>query len=624
VTDRRLLAAVGVAAAGIGLVAVAYPGLVAGLSTVQVVVPLFGVVAVVQGVRAFGSRPESLRYAETPNPETRAVSVPGESFDAALAARSDAVRSRLESAAVAVLTQHGDCDEAEARDRLRAGTWTDDREAAAFFSPEVRPDAAGSLGGRIRTSLGATADVRAQARRVVATLAAVVEDDDTPRDFDGSDSPPDRYDPSSDLDAAPGEPADRRTGRWRGTLAFALVAGGAGMLARSPGLLLACGTGIAVAAYARIATPPAVALDVERTLSDPDPSPGDEIAVTLTVRNAGEQFLPDVTVVDGVPPELSVAEETPRCATALRAGEAATVSYAVEAELGDHEFEPVTVVARDFSGAAERTTRVECETTVGCSSPLSATGRVPLRDQTSGHAGRIATDVGGAGIEFYGVREYRPGDPLSRIDWNQRAKTGELTTLEFRESHAATVVVVVDGRETARLAPAPDERSAVARSVEGAGAAVASLLDSGEQVGVAALAPEECWLAPGAGRRHRGRARDLLSSHSALFGSLSGRFLPTATEHRLRSRLPDDAQVVLFSPLGDDYASALARRLDAAGHRVTVVSPDPTTDGTPGQLLARVERAVRVSSLRAVGVPVTDWATDESLRLALDRARRSR
>ncbi|RJS95657.1 DUF58 domain-containing protein, partial [Halococcus sp. IIIV-5B] len=92
---------------------------------------------------------------------------------------------------------------------------------------------------------------------------------------------------------------------------------------------------------------------------------------------------------------------------------------------------------------------------------------------------------------------------------------------------------------------------------------------------------------------------------------------------RLRRRLPARAQVVVCSPVCDDALVRLVRRLDVGGHRVSVVSPDPTATDTPGCQLARTERRVRLSKLRAAGIPVIDW-DDEPIAVALARAGGSR
>ncbi|MFB6219561.1 MAG: DUF58 domain-containing protein, partial [Halobacteriaceae archaeon] len=89
---------------------------------------------------------------------------------------------------------------------------------------------------------------------------------------------------------------------------------------------------------------------------------------------------------------------------------------------------------------------------------------------------------------------------------------------------------------------------------------------------------------------------------------------------RLRRRLEGDAQVVVVTPLADDLASILPRWIEGYGFPVTVVSPDPTGDRTTGQRLARVERALRLTDLRARGIRAVDWAWDEPLDVALLRA----
>ncbi|USZ69206.1 DUF58 domain-containing protein [Halorussus salilacus] len=415
----------------------------------------------------------------------------------------------------------------------------------------------------------------------------------------------------------------RETNRWRGVSAVALLAGGLGIVFNNPLVLLSGVVGVAFAAYTRTAGTPAVALDATRTVSDDEPLPGDEVAVQLAVENVGDATLADLRVVDGVPDALPVTDGSARLGTALRPGKTAHLTYAVEAERGDHAFDPVQVVARDFSGATEVETEVECETTLTCVPKLGTTVDVPLRAQTTRYTGRVTTDTGGSGVEFYGTREYRRGDPLSRVDWNRLARTGDLTTVEFREERAASVVVVVDTREEAYLAPGEGERNAVQHGVDAAGKAVTRLLDAGDRVGIAAFGPVTCWLAPGSGNDHRARVRDLLATHPAFSPAPSeGAFYPTTRLAWLRKRLPASSQVLFVSPLCDDFAATAARRLDAEGHLVTVLAPDPTAVGTPGQRLARTLRARRVSDLRASGLRVVDWDTDDALGAALERTAR--
>ncbi|UPV76844.1 hypothetical protein M0R89_20465 (plasmid) [Halorussus limi] len=88
----------------------------------------------------------ALRQTETPTPE-RPVTAPvaGDAVDDALASRTalapvvgderrEALRERLRTVAVETWVRRDECSREEAEERLDAGTWTDDREAAAFLA----------------------------------------------------------------------------------------------------------------------------------------------------------------------------------------------------------------------------------------------------------------------------------------------------------------------------------------------------------------------------------------------------------------------------------------------------------------------------------------------------------
>ncbi len=50
----------------------------------------------------------------------------------------------------------------------------------------------------------------------------------------------------------------------------------------------------------------------------------------------------------------------------------------------------------------------------------------------------------GSGVDFDGVREYTPGDPLRRMHWKSYARTGRLNIVEFEESRAVSLVLALD------------------------------------------------------------------------------------------------------------------------------------------------------------------------------------
>ncbi|RRJ31299.1 DUF58 domain-containing protein [Halocatena pleomorpha] len=418
--------------------------------------------------------------------------------------------------------------------------------------------------------------------------------------------------------------------------ALALLVSGVGILATRPGLVLSGVVVIVFAVASRVDTPPTADLDVQRRVSADTPAPNASVTVTVTVTNAGNALCPELRVIDGVPPALTVESGSPRHGTALRPGKTVAFEYTVSARRGVHRFDPLVLIARNASGTTERRRTVESDgdETITCRPPLSRSEPValPLYDHAAGVTGRVATSAGGAGTAFHSVREYRHGDPPNRIDWNHTARTGELTTVEYRQERSATVVLLVDARSAAYVAPDPDKRPAIERSIAAAGAVFDGLLSVGNRVGLAALSPTECWLAPASGTAHRVRARELLGTHPALAPTPPEQsFLKMTSLRRLRHRLPTDAQVVFCSPLPDSYAATVARQLHAHGHPTTVLSPDPTQfddqmdrdeSTTETKLrLAGIERSLRCSTLRDDGVRVVDWGT-EPLREAVATASR--
>ena len=416
----------------------------------------------------------------------------------------------------------------------------------------------------------------------------------------------------------------RRTNRWVGVAGVSFLTAGLGVATSTRPLVLAAVVGVVYLAYANVASAPSPSLSVARAVSDATPEPGDEVQVTVSVTNTGEESLPDLRVVEQVPRALSVVEGPARAATALRPSATMTFTYTVTARRGEYAFDGLTAIVRNASGSEEREFDLRTPaTTVTCVPPVDATEAVPLHALTSRYVGRVSTDTAGEGVEFASLREYQHGDPLSRIDWNQYARDGSLATMEFREERMATVVLLLDLRPEAYVQSGEEGRNAVERSIDATHRMFNSLLDTGDRVGVAALSNDDIWLAPDAGPTHQAEARHLLATHPALSPTPPAeRVYIRPALRMLAGRLPDDAQVVFCSPMVDGAAAYVARRLHVRGHPVTVVSPDPTRRDTVGRTLASVERSNRTSDLRATGLRVIDWPDDESLYEALERARR--
>lgn len=539
------------------------------------------------------------------------------------------LRDALAEAAVAALGRYRDHTPDAARDAVANGRWTDDDRAAAFLADDRDADDRDDWRDGLPFRDGPT--VRDDVRRTVdavADVAGVEPSGDASGWF--------AVDARSPVETVPSLPADhgsgpavrdrRSTGRWRGLRALGVGTLAAGTLLGSPSVVLLGALPFGYLGAARLgatagADPPALA--VERTLDDEGVAPGEHVGVELVVTNVGESSVADCRLVDGVPAGLPVVGGSPRAAVALAPGESTTLRYAVAARRGSHEFDPVLAVVRDAAAARETECLLPVETTLRVLPRFEAAPTVPLRRRATRAAGEIRTGEGGDGTTFHATREYRRGDPLSRVDWRRWARTGEFATVQFERERAATVVFVVDARGASYVAPDDEDEHALDRALGAVASLYPALTAAGNRVGLTAVSTADCWVPPGAGRGHRARVRETLGSHPALSSAPEGENLAARRAvARLHRRLPTGAQVLLLSPLCDDYAAAIARRFEVGGHPATVVSPDPTTTRSPSQSLARVARRNRVHDLREAGVSVVDWARDEPLSTALERGER--
>ncbi|WP_276253042.1 DUF58 domain-containing protein [Halomontanus rarus] len=413
----------------------------------------------------------------------------------------------------------------------------------------------------------------------------------------------------------------RRTSRWSVAFVAAVLTSGVGVLLADPNLVLLSIPAVVFAVYPHLTRPPAATLEIERSIAEQDPAHGQEVEVTVTLRNAGDRTLSDVRVVDGVAPMLSVRSGSARHAAVLGPGTETTFSYTIVAKRGVHRFEPATAVLRDASGGVTLETTLAADTELACRSPIRT---LPL-GHTARYAGPSATTDSGSGIEFSRIRSYRPGDPPGRIDWNRYARSGELTTVSFREERSRTTVCCLDAREICYRSSGHDSVHAVSYERAAARELLDAASDAGEPVGVAVFGVDVTWLAPATGSHHVATAYRTLEDPETLPIVPPTEWDGTpddAQARELRARIGPSTTVLLLSPLLDEFPLETARTLRAEGHSVTVLSPDVTTAGSLGRGVARLRRENRVDALRRAGVPVVDWEPETPLETAIRRGER--
>jgi uncharacterized protein (DUF58 family) len=359
--------------------------------------------------------------------------------------------------------------------------------------------------------------------------------------------------------------------------------------------------------------PEPLQLKVTRTLSTDHTLAGMPVAVRLAVTNQGTS-IECCAVEDVVPLGLQVVEGKPRIAAALRPGATLECSYTVGPGRGLFDFEGVHVSASDLLGLAERQEFLQAPghlTVLPEPFRLKRVGIRPLR--TRGHAGPVPARQGGSGIDFFGVREYQPGDPRRWINWRASARhPATLYTNEFQQERIADVGLMLDARS--RHDVRVSGHSLFEHSIRATASLADVFLRDGNRVGLLVFGQYLDWTFPGYGKVQRERILRALArarpGESQVFDSLEN--VPTRF-------FPAQSQLVLVSPLSQDDLPVLLR-LRARGYQLLVIRPDPVSfevlglqPSRPAKLAERIlhaERALVRRGLQQAGVQLVDWHVD--------------
>jgi len=380
-------------------------------------------------------------------------------------------------------------------------------------------------------------------------------------------------------------------------------------------------------AVAFLQRPGELRLTVTRRLSADRVTQGMPILVWLSITNEGES-LENVLLEDLVPRGLEVLDGEWRALVALAGGATVELEYALRGQRGLYRFAGLRAMASEHLGLFGQQVELPAPGQVFVLPRMHRLPQVAIRPQrTRVFAGAIPARKGGPGVDFYGVREYQPSDPLRWINHRVSARHEQAIFVnEFEQERAADVGLILDTRQATNLYAR--HSSTLEYAVEAAATLADAFLNRGNRVGLFIYGGFIDWTFPGYGKVQRERILQALSrarlQESQVFENLS--YLPT----RL---FPIRSQLVLVSPLrGADLDDLVALR--ARGYQLLIVSPDPIAfeAGVLGESrevalaarIARLEREHLLQQLRQVGVRVFQWQVDtpfhHSARYALSRA----
>lgn len=361
-----------------------------------------------------------------------------------------------------------------------------------------------------------------------------------------------------------------------------------------------------------LTTPSALRLAASRSLDQVRCQEGSSITMTLVVENQGS-YIPRLRIVEKALPKMRLtAGELEVCAS-LPAGEQFKHCFTFHAPRGKYDWSTVRVTASDPFGLFEETLELPATAQV-----LVLPGQLPLHRlplaprQTIRTPGPNLSRLPGAGVDFYGVRAYHPGDSLRWIHWRLSARhPGQLFTREFEREEMADIGIILDG-----CADPNNETGGVAlveHSIQAAAALSKNLLRAGNRLSLLILGERILRVFPDSGKRQSVRILD------ALAACQPGNQVSLKTLTYLPVQLfPARTLVIVISPLRSGSFSAFLH-LRAAGYQVLLLSPNPVRFAAqysrqPVALrAAQLERTAILWRIRELGVQVVDWSVDSPL-----------
>ncbi|MEC7695043.1 MAG: DUF58 domain-containing protein, partial [Candidatus Thermoplasmatota archaeon] len=229
----------------------------------------------------------------------------------------------------------------------------------------------------------------------------------------------------------------------------------------------------------------------------------------------------------------------------------------------------------------------------------------------------------GEGSNFYNLREYLPGDPMKKVNWQATARQdGKMMVNEFERDAVSDVIIIVDSRAVSETGPV--SRNSLVYSTRAAASLSQFFLSRRDSVGLVVYGDEIVSVDRDTGKKQ------LYIILTKLAGAMAKGNTPLKiVTNRIMPHIHRGSPIVILSPLEDDPTIVEAvRDLRARNFEVTVLSPsslefefDARRIDRTGYEVLKTERDTMITELRGLGAYVMDWEPDMLLFTALAGAR---
>ena len=372
--------------------------------------------------------------------------------------------------------------------------------------------------------------------------------------------------------------------------------------------------------------PSEITLVADRTISKSSLIPQELFETRIVIKNQGKSLV-NLHLRDTLFPSVTILDGKAISRLSLSAGESAELNYVSKAERGVYSWKWIHVCASDPFGLFELERDIPAVGEIQVRPAPIHIRNVPLKPRATLHAaGPISARLAGSGTDFWGIREYRTGDSLRRLNWRLSARHPlQRFTNEYEQEEIADFGLILDARRI--TADGAMEEALFEHSVSAAASLAENFLKRGNRVALLIFGETIVTLFPGYGKRQ------LNAVLRNLARAKLGENLPLSHLEYFPVRLfPSRSQIVMISAVDSRDLETYAR-LRANGYDVLLISPDPVDYAA--QILpqneinslairaARLERAIQQKRILNLGIRVIDWQISLPLDAVIQASIRS-
>jgi uncharacterized protein (DUF58 family) len=360
-------------------------------------------------------------------------------------------------------------------------------------------------------------------------------------------------------------------------------------------------------------------LSARRTTEKKKSNDGTFVEMSLCIQNQSVETL-CVSISETIQAGMKIREGELSRLAALRAGESTELKYSFSATRGNFSWDSIRAVVGDPFNLVRTEMQLPAIATVQIRPQIKKIKTIPFRPHDTLHSpGSIPARLGGSGTDFFGIREYHPGDSLRWLDWRLTARhPRKFFTKEFEQEEIAEIGLILDARRRTNFEIG--ERSLFKSSIEATASLAEMFLHQGHRVSLLVFGETIISAFPGYGKQQLHRILDRLSKVTIgkeYRSSVDLDFVPLRI-------FPNHALIVVISPLTSNDRSFFLR-LCASGYQALLISPDPVSFAIPTTApdpdndnslairATRIERSIRLNNISQLHIPVIDWQVNNSL-----------